>query len=95
VRCQTDFCAPNVTVKEQPAAQFVPAAAYARSQGSPSAGVKNAMEADGNVVMCAEVVAKSNAKLNWITRTEVFEHFVAGSVASRLAPAPSWGLKAK
>jgi hypothetical protein len=89
VRCQTDFCALNVTVKEQPAARFVRAAANARSQGSPSARVKNAMEADGNVVMFAEVVAKSNAKLNWITRTEIFEHFVAGSVTSRLAPATS------
>jgi hypothetical protein len=74
VRCQTEFCAPSVTVKEQPAAQFALAAANGRSQGSPWALVKNAMEADANVVMFVEVVAKSNAKLNWITRTENYAH---------------------
>lgn len=62
MKCQTDSCALNVTAKEQRAVEVVVAAANARSQGFLSVPVNSAMEADANVVIFAEAVAKSNRK---------------------------------
>ena len=62
-RCQTDFCALNVTVKEPLPAQRVVALANARSRVSRSAFANNATEVATSVVMCAAVPAKLNGKL--------------------------------
>jgi hypothetical protein len=60
--CQTDFCARNVTASERSPAQFVLAPANAPSQGSQSARVKNAMEADDDVATFAAVMVKLNGR---------------------------------
>jgi lysylphosphatidylglycerol synthetase-like protein (DUF2156 family) len=65
-RCQTDFCALNVTASEPLPAQLVGALANASLRVSQSASVKNATAAAINVVMFAAVLAKLNGKLNLI-----------------------------